>query len=530
MQPLLTGIVAASALVAASASVSLAQDAPKQGGTLNYINQLIGGHFNTNIASGTATGLPGVQLHCSLLRFDKEWQPQPYLAESWSTSDDGKSVTLNLAQNAKFHDGEPVTSEDVAFSIETIKENHPFKSMYGAVESVDTPDEHTAVLNLSEPHPAILLAMSSQLGSVLPKHIYGGDDVDIRQHPNNAEGTVGCGPFKLTEFKAGDYIIMDRFDDYFIDGRPYLDRIVYRRIAESTSRVIAMEEGQADMYAWASDPIELNRLKRSDHIDMTGDGYEAVGALQWLAFNLEREPFNDKRVRQAIAYAIDKDFIMNAIMGGFAQRSTGPIHPGSLFAPEGVNPYNLDLDKANALLDEAGLPPNEDGIRFSAELDIIVNRGTFKRIAEYTKTQLREVGIDVTISVTSDIRAWIKKVSNHDFDMTIDSVFNWGDPVIGVHRTYQSTNIRPGVPWHNTQQYKNTELDALMEQAGAETDLEKRKALYQEIQKIIVDDVPIAYMATSPFHTVWNTTRVGNPPVDSIWGTQVPWDNVYIKE
>ena len=524
------GILTACALLLGSTSIATAEGSPQRGGTLNYINQLIGGHFNTSIASGTPTGLPGVQLHCALLRFDNDWQPQPYLAQSWPTSDHGKTATPNLAQTAKLHDGMPVTSEDVAFSIETIKANHPFKTMYGVVESIATPDAHTAVLNLSKPHPAILLAMSSQLGSVIPKHVYGGEDVDIRKHPNNGQGTVGCGPFKLTEFKAGDFIIMDRFDDYFIEGRPYLDRIVYRRIAESTSRVIAMEEGQADMYAWASDPIELNRLKRTDSIAMTSDGYEAVGALQWLAFNMEREPFNDVRVRQAIAYAIDKEFILNAIMGGFAQRSSGPIHPGSIFAPEGVNPYNLDLDKANALLDEAGLLPNDDGIRFSAELDIIVNRGTFKRIAEYAKTQLREVGIDVTISVTSDIRAWIKKVSNHDFDMTIDSVFNWGDPVIGVHRTYLSTNIRPGVPWHNTQQYKNEKLDALMEQASSETSLAKRKSLYKEIQQIIVDEAPIAYMVTSPFHTIWNKDRVGNPPIDSIWGTQVPWDNVYIKQ
>ncbi|MEO1689757.1 MAG: ABC transporter substrate-binding protein, partial [Pseudomonadota bacterium] len=139
-------------------------------------------------------------------------------------------------------------------------------------------------------------------------------------------------------------------------------------------------------------------------------------------------------------------------------------------------------------------------------------------------------GIDVTIAVTPDIRAWIKKVSNHDFDMTIDSVFNWGDPVIGVHRTYQSTNIRPGVPWHNTQQYKNAEVDALLDQASSETDASARAALYQQVQSIIVDDAPIAYMVTSPFHTIWNAERVGNPPIASIWGTQVPWDEVYIKQ
>lgn len=503
---------------------------PKQGGTLTFINRLIGGHFNTNIASGTPTGIPGVQLHAALLRFDNNWKPQPYLAESWEISEDGLAVTVKLRKNAVFHDGKPITSEDVAFSIATTKANHPFKTMYGVVEKVDTPDKHTAVLRLSKPHPAILLAMSSQLGTVIPKHIYGKEGVNIRKNPQNSQNVVGSGPFKLKEFKPGEYIIFERFDKYFIPGRPYLDQIVYKKISESTSRVIAMEKKQADLYAWAADPIELNRLKRSKHLGMTDKGYEAVGALQWLGFNMTRKPFDDKRVRQALAYAINKEFILKAIMGGFAKRATGPVHPGSVFYSDDVNPFKFNLDKAKALLDEAGLKPDGNGIRFKTTMNVVIFSGTFKRIAEYIRSQFKKIGVDVTIKASADIRAWIKTVSNHNFDMTVDSVFNWGDPVIGIHRTYLSTNIRKGVPWHNTQQYKNPALDKLMAEAGSENDLDKRKALYAKIQKIVVEDTPIAFLVTSPYHTIWNKERVGNPPVDSIWGTQVPWDNVYIKQ
>lgn len=524
----LTLALAGLALGTSLATGALAAE-PKQGGTLTFINRLIGGHFNSNIASGTPTGIPAVQLHAALLRIDKDWNPQPYLAESWSISDDGLSVTVNLRKNAVFHDGQPITSEDVAFSIETTKANHPFKTMYGVVEKVETPDKYTAVLKLSKPHPAILLAMSSQLGTVIPKHIYGKEGVNIRKHPQNSQNVVGSGPFKLVEFKPGEHIIFERFDKFFIPGRPYLDRIVYRRITESTSRVIAMEKKQADLYAWASDPIELNRLKRAKHLAMTDKGYEAVGALQWLAFNTARKPFDDKRVRQALAYAINKDFILKAVMGGFGKRAMGPIHPGSNLASTDVNPYKFDLKKAEALLDEAGLKRGADGIRFKTTMNSVLFTGTWKRMAEYIKSQYKKIGVDVTLKASADIRAWIKTVSNHNFDMTLDSVFNWGDPVIGVHRTYLSTNIRPGVPWHNTQQYKNPAVDELMAKAGSELDFGKRKALYAEMQKIVVDDAPIAYIATSPYHTIWNKDRVGNPPVNSVWGTQVPWDEVYIK-
>ena len=131
------------------------------------------------------------------------------MAETWEVSEDGLTVTLNLVKNAKFHDGTPLTSEDVAFSVEVIKANHPFKAMFAPVESVDTPDAHTAVLNLSKPHPALMLAMSGQLMSSIPEHIYGDGEIkDVKTHPRNNENVVGSGQFTLTEFKHGEHGIL----------------------------------------------------------------------------------------------------------------------------------------------------------------------------------------------------------------------------------------------------------------------------------------------------------------------------------
>jgi peptide/nickel transport system substrate-binding protein len=514
------------AVVASFATAPLAAE-PQQGGTLTFAYRLIGGHFNPTIASGTPTGIPGTQLFAALLRFNDKWEPQPYLAKSWEISDDGRLVTLKLRENAVFHDGHPITSEDVAFSIETIKANHPFKPMYANVTKVATPDPLTAVVHLDKPHPAILLAMSSQLGVVIPKHVYGKGN--IRKHPQNSQNIVGSGPFKLKEFKPGEYIILERNKDYFIKGRPYLDRIVYKKMAESTTRVLALEKGKADMTAFESDPQVLARLKRSKNLTLTSKGYSAIGPIEWLAFNTTRKPFDDKRVRQAIGYAINKQFILKAIHGGFSQRATGPIHPGSVFYSDDVNHYKYDLNKAKALLDAAGYKAGADGIRFKTTMDSILFKGAWKLKAEYIKAQLKKVGIAVTLRASADIRAWIKTVSNHNFDMTLDSVFNWGDPVIGVHRTYQSTNIRKGVPWHNTQQFKNPAVDAIMLKAGKELDLKKRKAVYAEMSKLVVDAAPIIYLNTSAYHTIYNK-RVGNPPVNTIWGTSSPWDETYIKK
>ena len=148
---------------------AFAQDI-KRGGTLVLGSTQVARHLNGAVQSGAATALPSTQLFASPLRFDDKWNAQPYLAEKWSLAADGKSLTLNLRKGAVFHDGKPITSEDVAFSIMTIKANHPFSSMMGPVEKVETPDPLTAIIRMNVPHPAIVLAMSPALCPILPAH------------------------------------------------------------------------------------------------------------------------------------------------------------------------------------------------------------------------------------------------------------------------------------------------------------------------------------------------------------------------
>jgi peptide/nickel transport system substrate-binding protein len=183
-------------------------------------------HFNPAVQSGSSTAIVGTQIFASPLRYDENWNPQPYLAKSWKLSEDGRSVTLKLVEGATFHDERPITSEDVAFSIMAVKQYHPFKPMFAPVERVDTPDPHTVIIRLSNPHPAILLAMSPALLPILPKHVYG-DGQDLRTHPANL-APVGSGPFKLVRYDPGKTIVLKRHDGYFIPGRPYLDEIVWR--------------------------------------------------------------------------------------------------------------------------------------------------------------------------------------------------------------------------------------------------------------------------------------------------------------
>ena len=497
----------------------------KKGGTLIMSVGATPRHLNPAVQSGIDTGAPGAQLFATPLRFDENWNPQPYLAESWSISDDGLSVTLNLVKGATFHDGKPITSKDVAFSIKTIKAHHPFKTMFGAVKRVDTPDSHTAVIRLSKPHPALLLALSSQLGAVIPEHIYG-DGQDPKTHPRNSENVVGSGPFKLVEFVRDQHIILERNENFFLEGKPYLDKIVMRIIKDPSARSLGRENGEIHLSAFESTPQDILHSKGIAHLTATDKGYAAIGPITWLAFNTKSKPTSDVRVRQAIAYAVDRNFLINAVMRGTSKPAFTGIHPDSIFHEPNVERYDLDINKANQILDDAGYSKNSDGIRFPLNIDY--GWPSAKPMAEYMKPQLKKIGIDVTVRTSAGFPAWAKTVSNWEFDMTVDVVFNWGDPVIGVHRTYLCENAKKGVIWSNTQQYCNPEVDQILEKAGQENDRNQRIAFYSKAQKLISKDVPIYFTDTVPYHTIYNHKKVGNPP-STIWGTCSPLDEVFLK-
>ncbi|MFT4267262.1 MAG: ABC transporter substrate-binding protein [Xenophilus sp.] len=502
-----------------------AQEA-KDGGTLVIGTTQAPRHLNGGVQSGIATAVPSTQIFASPLRFDDKWNPQPYLAESWKLADDGKSLTLHLRRNAVFHDGKPVTSADVAFSIMAIKANHPFSTMMAPVEKVDTPDPYTAVIRMSTPHPAIVLAMSPALCPILPKHIYD-DGTDLKNHPRNSQNVVGSGPFKLVEFKPGQRIVLEKFDKFFLPGRPHLDKIIMTISPDTQSLVLGLERGDIQMLPYTASSVDLRRLKAHPNLQITDKGNEGIGSINWLAFNTARKPLDDVKVRKAIAYAIDKNFIARALMGGFATVADGPIVPGSPFAVPDLVKYPLDLKKSAELLDEAGLKPGAGGERFKLAIDYLPGGDEQqKNVAEYLRSQLKKVGIAVEVRASADFPAWAKRIASHDFDMTMDTVFNWGDPVIGVHRTYLSSNIKP-IVWTNTQSYSNPKVDELLNAAGGIVDPVKRKAYYAAFQKIVTDEVPIVFINLTPYYTV-ASKQLGNLPT-TIWGAASPMDDVYLK-
>ncbi len=480
-------------------------------------------HFNGAVQSGIATAMVSTQVFASPLRYDDKWNPQPYLAKSWTVAPDGLSVTLKLVEDAVFHDGHPVTAEDVAFSIGVIKADHPFKTMLAPVAGVDTPDPHTVVIRLSQPHPALLLSMSPALMPILPKHVYG-DGQDVKAHPANLK-PIGCGPYKFVEYTQGEHVTLEKFDKFFIPGRPKLDRIIFRIIPDQTNLMLTAERGEIDIVPFMNAVRDIDRLSKVKSLTVTAQGFEGIGPLNWLAFNLGKKPLNDVRVRKALALAANRDFITGKLLGGQAAPATGPIVPTSPFYEPNVDLYKMDIAKAESLLDQAGLKKGADGTRATFTIDYIPGDNDQQRnVAEYLRSAFKRVGVALTERAAPDFPTWAQRVSNFDFDLTMDNVYNWGDPVIGVARTYLSDNIRKGVIWSNTQHYSNPKVDTLLNAAAVEGDIAKRKALYSEFQKIVVDEVPIFFVNVTPYHGAFSKTLTDLPL--SIWGVLSPLDEL----
>ncbi|MEL0000909.1 MAG: ABC transporter substrate-binding protein [Acidimicrobiaceae bacterium] len=493
---------------------------PVAGGTLLIQSTQVPRHLNGTVQSGYATAVPGTQLNASPLLIDENFEPQPYLAESWEISDDGLSVTLNLVEGAVFHDGEPITSEDVAFSITTSRDNHPFRTMFAPVTSVDTPDDLTAVINLSEPHPAILLAMSPGLLPIIPEHVYN-DGQEIREHPCNAgECFVGSGPFTLAEYEAGSIIRLEAFEDFFIPERPYLDEIIIEIVPDPATITLGLENGTTDL---ALPPGEANivRLQGNDDVIVTAEGHAAVGQVNWLEFNLADPALSNVEVRRAIADGIDREFLTEVLQQGTTIATTTGIHQGSPFHNPDTEHYGAGVEAAQQRLADAGV----DASSISFAVDYIPPVQLAQ--AEYVVQVLQDIGFEAELNISPDFPTWATRVATGEHQMTLNNVWNWGDPVIGVHRSYLSTN-NVGAIWTNNTGYNNPQVDALLAQAGSTFDVDERIDLYHQMQTIVNEDVPMVYLSNGVFWQAFQP-RVQNPPI-GVWGQLGPMHEVWLAE
>jgi peptide/nickel transport system substrate-binding protein len=332
------------------------------------------------------------------------------------------------------------------------------------------------------------------------------------------------------EFKPGESFVMERFDNFLRPGRPYFDKLIGIHVKDPSASEVAFKNEELHRAGFNSTfrLKAIPRIEKLEHITTTKKGYEAIGPISYLEFNLRKAPFNNVKVRKAIAYAIDENFITQKLHYGLSKRATGPIHYSSPFYSADVVKYDLNLEKANQLLDEAGYPKKADGTRFSATLDWLPYVfDDHQVVAEYLKPQFKKIGIDLNLRKPSDFGTWIKQVAGWNYEMTLNLIFCYPDPVIGVHRLYLTDNIKH-VPWSNTQGYSNPQVDELLAKAAVEMDFNKRKALYEKFQRIVTEDVPMVFIHSPAYHTISNSNLRGAK--QSVWGVMAPNDSMYWKD
>lgn len=448
------------------------------------------------LSSAPSTAELATKIFDGLLEYDMDMQPTPSLAESWEVSEDGKTVTFNLRKGVVWHDGEPFTSADVQFSLlKVVREYHPRgMANLGPIESIDTPNEHVAVINLKHPYPPMFMGLSSLEAPIVPRHIYEGTDFRANPAVNNP---IGTGPFKFVRWEKGNFIELAKNENYWREGRPYLDRLIFRFIADASTRSAALERGEVHVANFGTiNPVEMRRLADLPEIEIAEGGYEALAPMMLLELNTQRGPLADKRVRQAIAYALDREFITKNIWYGFGKPAIGPISSvyGNLHTTEGVRKFDVEdrLDIANKLLDDAGYPRDgKKGSRFTIVHDVAPFGEDWRRMGEYIRQALSRLGIDVTLR-NSDFPTFARQVhAEYDFDMTSSWSVGMADPTLGVQRNYWSEAINPEVPFANVSRYSNPEGDELWVAAQTELDPSKRAELFHKLQRQIVEDSPL---------------------------------------
>lgn len=499
-------------------------ETPQTGGTLRLIAQPEPPMLMLGLNQQGPTQYVAGKIYEGLLRYGPDMSPMPGLAREWDVSDDGLTYTFHLQEGVTWHDGTPFTAADVVFSLtEFLPEVHPrARGVLQHVESVTATDDLTVVAKLNVPFPAFLKSFEVSSAPIIPAHLYEG--TDFRDNPANAE-PVGTGPFKFDEWQRGSYIRLAKNEDYWQEGKPYLDELVFNVVPDAASRAVAFETGDVDVLRGGDiEYFDVRRLAELPDVETTNAGWEFLSPIIWVQFNLRNEPMNDPRFRRAVWHAIDRDFIANSIWLGYAEPADGPLPPSSPYFNPDLPAADYDPDKARALLDEMGLTANEDGVRTKVRYLTLPYSETYIRMGEYVRQQLREVGIELEV-VQTDVGGWAQTLGQWDYDLTMNLLYQYGDPALGVERAYVSSNLVKGSPSANVSGLENPEIDEILARAAAATSEDERKALYQEFQQKVAEEAYFGYLVGVNFPTVYRSnvrnlvsTAIGlNDTMADVW-------------
>jgi peptide/nickel transport system substrate-binding protein len=432
-------------------------------------------------------------IYNGLVKYDENYNIVPDLAESWDIKDGGRRLRFHLRRDVYWHDGEKFDAHDVMFTYRTIIDPETptaYAEKYKLVKEARLIDDYTIEFTYEKPLAPALISWGAL--QMLPEHLLKGTDISTSPLTRRP---VGTGPFKFKTWEPGSRIVLERNERYF-DSPPNLMAVLLRVIPDQNTQFMELRAGNIDImglsplqYLRQTDSADFNR--RYTKYKYLADGYTFLG------FNLERKPFDDVRVRQAIAHAIDKEEIIKGVLMGLGEEATGPYKPGTKWHNPKVKRYAYDPGKALALLKEAGYEDTDrdgfvdrNGVPFS--FTIVTNQGNPLRdkTAQIIQERLKEVGIQVKIRVIEWTVFLKEYVDRGNFDAII---LGWNiiqDP--DIHNVWHSANaVRGGL---NFVMYKNAEVDSLLVQGRHTFDELERKKCYFRIQEILAEEQPYVFL------------------------------------
>jgi len=444
------------------------------------------------LASDSASSEINGLVYNGLVRYDKNFVPEGELAESWSISPDNLTITFRLRRGVTWHDGAPFTSADVMFTYRMyIDPETPtsYAEDYLQVVKAEAPDDYTFRVTYAEPYAPALMSWGV---SIHPKHLLEGvklSESPLARHP------IGTGPYVFKRWDAREKLVLEANPDYF-EGAPWIKRVVYRIIPDQSTMFLELKSGSLDFMGLT--PLQYDRQTETVAFTRRYNKYRYLAfGYTYLGYNLRRPLFQDKRVRQALSYAINKQELVDGVLLGYGQAATGPYKPDTwVYNPE-VRRYAYDPERAKALLAEAGWADRDgdglldrDGQPF--RFTIITNQGNDLRSksGEIIQRRLKEIGIDVKLRILE----WASFLNEFVFPGDFDAVIlGWtGGPEPDQYDIWHSSKTAPRQL--NFIAYNNPEVDALLEKGRRIFDQAKRKQIYDRLQEILAEEQPYTFL------------------------------------
>jgi peptide/nickel transport system substrate-binding protein len=392
----------------------------------------------------------------------------PAVAESYKESEDRTTYTFTLRDGIKFHNGEPVTADDVVYSIERCadsSEGKPLVAAFSNIQAVEATDDRTVVITLKEPDNEFLSYLTT---AIIPKN-----------YTEQATAPVGTGPFKFVSRTAQDSIVLERFDDYW--GTPaYLDRVTFKVIENADALVLALQSGAVDLSAHLT-ATQVGQLSGNDYNILEG----TMNLVQALYLNNTAAPFDNEKVRKALCYAVDKQSVLDLVSDGHGKALGSSMYPTftKYFMDELTDYYPHDVAKAKELLAEAGYPNG-----FDMTITVPSNYQPHVDTAQVLKEQLKAVGINVQIKPV-DWSTWLSDVyTNRNFQSTVVGVDAANMTARAMLERFTSDNSG------NFINYRNPDYDALFQQALSAKDDAERTALYKQMEKMLTETAANVYL------------------------------------